>query len=297
MLSNLKLASFSWIFALIMISISAVIITSSYLIEKKIIVIDDAWKLYQTDLSEKSRLEGALRASIGYGGMIHHFKNYVFRYDEDEKHRAELQLGAAKAFLQQYKALQITNGEFAAIDDIMNVLLNYEKSLLQIQSMIANGHSISEINDTIILNDIPAIQGLQLLRNENLTNQTNEIQLSKTRIMADLRAALGYNGMIHKFKDYILNHDKTHDNGDLDTIKKNEIEKTLQAAIHSIHQYRQHKINESEKLALNDIETTLSHYSDKLTEIEPIMLQNLSLKDSDTRIKVDDTLALRGLGY
>ncbi len=296
MLSNLKLASYSWIFALIMLSISAVIITSSYFIEKNIIVIDDTWQLYQTDLSEKARLEGALRAAIGYGGMIHNLKNYVLRSDEDYKRQAELQLAAAQAFLQQYKALEVTNGEASAINDILNVLLNYQKALVQIQSMIANGHSISEINDAIIFNDVPAIRGLRLLRNENLITQKNNHQLNKTRIIADLRAALGYGGMIHKFKDYILNHNKTHSHDDdhIDTIQRDEIETTIQAATHSINQYRQLSINESEKIALNDIEITLSHYSDKLKEIESIMLQNISLKDSDTKIKVDDTLALRG---
>ena len=98
MFSNLKLATFTWVLALLTGFSTIVIIVSSYFVEKNIVVIDDAWQLYQTDLSEKARLEGALRAAIGYGGMIHNFKNYLLRDNEDYKNLVESNIGAIQAF-------------------------------------------------------------------------------------------------------------------------------------------------------------------------------------------------------
>ena len=44
--------------------------------------IDQAWIEYQELVSNKKHLISELKSQIGYGGMIHNFKNYLLRKEE-----------------------------------------------------------------------------------------------------------------------------------------------------------------------------------------------------------------------
>lgn len=294
MFSNLKLATFNWVLALLTVFITAVIIVSSYFVEKNIVVIDDAWQLYQTDLSEKARLESAVRAAIGYGGMIHNFKNYLLRDNEDYKNQVESNIGAIKAFLKQYSALELTTTETIAIEDILGVVTAYQGALRKAQAMKAQNYNILEIDQAVAIDDDPALRGLKALRHATFSKQKNINQLSKTHIISNLRAALGYGGMIHKFKDYVLRHEMTHDDELQDTLLINEIKIEVQLAEDSIHQYRQLSLEDAEKFALNEIELMIMQYSKNINEIHTLMDLGKSIKEIDHSVKVDDGPALRG---
>jgi len=295
MFSHLKLSTFSWVIAIMMAFSAGMIVASAFLVEKKIVVINDTWELYQTDLSEKPRLESVLRGAMGYGGMIHDFKNYILRGDEKYRDRAISGLGAAIATLKQYKALQLTNAETIAIEDIFTVFDAYKKAIQKTQLMIAQGQSINNIDQNVKVNDQPAIRGLKVLRHEVLAMKKNTSQFSKSRLIADLRAALGYNGMIHKFKNYILRHQQIHGNELKETKLTDEIKEKINVAQESIQQYRKLTPTEAEKLALSDIESTLTRYLMHITNIHSLIKQHQSIKGIDQVIKVDDVPALRGL--
>lgn len=293
MLFNLKLATFTWILAFLTGFITVVIIVSSYFVEKNIVVIDDAWQLYQTDLSEKARLEGALRAAIGYGGMIHNFKNYLLRDGEDYKSQVESNIGAIKAFLKQYSALELTTTETNAIKDILAVVTAYKNALRKAQAMKAEEYSLSEIDQAVAVDDHPALRGLKVLRQATFSKQSNNNPINKTRIIADLRAALGYGGVIHKFKNYLLHHEMTHENTLQDTLLINEIKINIQLVEASIRQYRQLPLEDSEKLALKEIESMLMQYSKNLDKIPALIALGESIKEIDRAVYVDDVPALR----
>lgn len=97
----------------------------------------NTWKLYQTDRSDKSRLEGDLRAAIGYGGMIHEFKNFVLRHDPIYMETIHKYIGSAEAILQQYSLLELTNAEITALNDIQRVITAYEKAHIKINQLLS----------------------------------------------------------------------------------------------------------------------------------------------------------------
>jgi len=294
MLQNLKLSSFSLILSSLLVLTGIVISFSSYFLEKNILVISDTWELYQTDLSKKARLEGALRESIGFDGMIHDFKNYQLRHDERYLQHTESHLGAANSTLGQYTDLDLSAEESIAIDDIKSVLKAYDNALHKTTAMITQGHSITAIDQAVKVDDGPAIRALKVLRFEVVSKQKEGQQLSKSRIIADLRAAMGFNGMIHKFKNYIIRHEEIHD--DLkDEALVADINTTIQLSNESISQYRQHTLTEAEKLALHDIQLTLTNYANKLEQIHHLMGLKKTVVEIDHAVKVDDSIAVRGL--
>ncbi|MEY8216452.1 MAG: hypothetical protein RPR97_18450 [Colwellia sp.] len=81
MLKHIKLTTIRKLFASSLILFCFILGIGAVVFKRNISLIDDTWEQYQTDRSEKSRLESALRAAIGYGGMIHEFKNFILRHD------------------------------------------------------------------------------------------------------------------------------------------------------------------------------------------------------------------------
>jgi len=287
MITNLKFSTVGWIFVALMVFTGSAIIGGAFITDQNVSAIEDTWNEFQTDLSEKARLESALRSSIGYGGMIHDFKNYVLRQDVMYRNNVEANISAAHAILHQYNDLVLSASEYVAIEDIEHVLDEYLKSLRLVEKLIKQpGISIVEIDKAVKVDDSPALRGLTTLRQEMRSDKSNTKKLSKSRIVADIRAAIGYGGMIHEFKNYVLRHD------DASIEKINAKAKEASAAI---EQYRNYDLTRAEIIAFRDIESTLFAYADQLSTIEGFSAENISALDIDSMVRIDDIPLLRGL--
>jgi len=286
-MKNLKLSTVGWAFISLMIITGVVIIGGAFLIDRNVSVIKNAWDEFQTERSEKSRLEGSLRSSIGFGGMIHDYKNYVLRQEEWYRDHVESHIGAARAILHQYSDLDLTTAEKIAIEDIESVLDEYFKSLRLAEMLIMKQDiSIIDLDKALKIDDDPALRGLMILRQEVRVSPSNDKLLNKGRIVADLRAAIGYGGMIHEFKNYILRQDQA-------SIERiSEMFKNVDIAIGN---YRKYVLNRAEIIALKDIESSLLTYANNVKKIQALVSDNASPQMIDNQVLVDDTLILRGL--
>jgi diguanylate cyclase (GGDEF)-like protein/PAS domain S-box-containing protein len=286
MLKHIKLTTISRLFATLMLLTCIILGLGTLFLEKNISLIGSNWELFQTDGSEKSRLESALRASIGYGGMIHEFKNYILRQDPVCMDRTQAHIGAAKSVLQQYGNQEITAAESVALEDIKSVLQRYEQALMDAEQLIKQGKSIGKIDMAVRIDDAPALRGLQTLREEMRHTLAPDSPLSKARINADLRAAIGYGGMIHEFKNYVLRHDAS---------RVAVVKEKLAQAHNAIAQYHHLDPSNAETLALDDIERTLLSYGEKLQTITRMIALGTSNKEIDQRVSINDQPAFRGL--
>ena len=286
-MKNLRLTSVSYVFLALMTLTGIALLSGAFFIDRNITVIKDTWTVYQTDLSEKARLESALRSAIGYGGMIHDFKNFILRQDPKYSARVKEHVGAAKAMLHQYRDMGVNSAEMMAIDDIETVLEEYMYALDDAENLIElPGITIESINEQISIDDTEALRGLSTLRYEAKQGAEEDVIANRSGVISDLRSAIGYGGMIHKFKDYVLQPEKR----DL-----SEIEQTFFEAKKAIKQYRQFKINRAEDLALNDIEHVLFKYEENLKRISSFVSDNKQSKYIDEQVKVNDEPALKAL--
>lgn len=85
MFKDIKLTTINKFIAISLIVSCCILGANSLILRDSIKLIDTTWSQYQADRSDKSRLESALRTAIGYGGMIHNYKNYVLRHDVNYK--------------------------------------------------------------------------------------------------------------------------------------------------------------------------------------------------------------------
>ena len=250
--------------------------------------IEEGWYTYQSDRSEKARLESVLRASIGYGGMIHEFKNYVLRYEEFRMDRVQADIGAARAVIGQYRSLGLSQAETVALEDISDVLDKYNQALSTTRELIKAEATTAEIDKQVKVDDNIALRSLNTLRSEviRLSGADKASRPVKGRIVANLRAGMGYGGMIHEFKNLVLR-------SDLPRIEKVQVH--FKHIEDSIENYRRLELTTAETIALDDIETTVTAYQSNLETIRDLINAEASIAEIDDAVKINDAAALRGL--
>lgn len=287
MLKNLKLTTLIVIGAGTLFLAGTALVFVAIQTSKNVSVVERSWKEYQANRSEKARLESVLRASIGYGGMIHEFKNFILRQDVSRIDKVQAHTGGAKAVIAQYSSLGTTAAEAVALQDILKVLEKYEAALFLAKDLVDKGQSPEQVDTVVQIDDGPALRGLDILRHEvEAQLKIGDIEVGKGRIAATLRAEIGFGGMIHEFKNFVLRQDMP---------RVAVVHENLKAAAVAIDKYEALGPTEAEKLALEDIRETLEAYEVALHKAEKLARENKSPGQVDAEVKVDDELALRGL--
>lgn len=288
MFANFRLSTINILISLIIGLSGALLAAVLFVTVIQLQSIETSWNNYQADRSDKARLESVLRSAIGYGGMIHHFKNYVLRHQEPLLDKAQADIGASRAVIGQYKSLGLSEAERVALEDISSTLDKYDEALLLSHTLIKNGKTPEEIDAEVKVSDVSALRGLETLRSEvnRLSEGAKFSRDIKGRIAVKLRAHLGYGGMIHEFKNLILRNDLPR----IEKIQAHivEIEKNIAS-------YLALDPTIAEKIALDDIASTVAHYASRLEEAETLILKGATVPDIDKTVKVDDSVALRGL--
>ncbi len=94
----------------------------------------------------KPRVISVLRDALGYGGMIHQFKNFVLRQDKPRIAKVQAKIAAVKAAIAQYRTFQTTAAETQALADIAGVADAYAAALSRAECFFAMGRTPKQIH-------------------------------------------------------------------------------------------------------------------------------------------------------
>lgn len=275
---------------IILIALSTIAFIHGYVsvrASKQIEEIQQSWTAFRSQNDEKARLINSLNQVLGYGGMIHNFKNYILRKDFTYFTKSEQSMGAAQSVVKQYIALGTSPTEKLVLSDIQTMLNNYQKAILLIRENIEAKNTSIEIDSLVKVNDDLALRGLKLLQGEIIAKHPFFAnRLNKPVLASALYAEFGYGGMIHLFKNYILRHDIQDKKNLLNAINKIE---TLAS------EYNALTPTVGEQTALEDILFVLNKYKSHIDIIDQGIEKNLSPEEIDLQVKTNDIYALRGL--
>jgi len=286
MLKNLSLKQTSVLMTVLLLLAGGGFMASSYYINNEVRTVKEAWTEFQLVRSEKARLGGQLRAALGYGGMIHSFKNFILRKDTTQRDVALDRIGGVRTVLGQYSLLPLTGTEQIAIEDISKTIEAYREAVNIADRVIQSGKSASQTDFLTRVDDSLALRGLETLSLEAAEGGADQNLVTKSVLISQLLSEAGYGGMIHNFKNYVLRGEVNFRGAALNNLSVlNEV----------IARYRGLDLHRGETIALLDLEQTLAAYGAALDTIKGMIDEGDLIEAIDAKVKVSDDAGLRAL--
>lgn len=153
----------------------------------------EAWVDYSTTSETRNTSLSELHRSIGYGGFIHNFKNYVLRQDKKLLDDMGEDLERSFSAVEHYASLPLSPDEKAALNIIKSTLLRYQGNIDVAKVAITDGKSISAIDQLVRVDDSPALAALGVMQRENRrynTSVSNQMQAQITNLINVLLVGL-----------------------------------------------------------------------------------------------------------
>lgn len=159
--------------------------------------IAESWSDYAEDPERKGVWISSLRGYLGYGGIIHTFKNYVIRKDDSYRVRMLEQLTQFDAVMTSYLAESLPDAERRALETIRTTIDEY-RAKLEIAERAAKGNWPAERADRLVRVDdtdaILALKNLELMWQESRRSSTERIIASVAR--GESLIIIGYGSML-----------------------------------------------------------------------------------------------------
>ncbi len=286
-MKTLSIRKLSTIIVTALVLAGSVLITSSVVIYTDIDRTGSHWSHYQDISSPKARAVEALVSNLGFGGMIHQFKNYVLRHDEPRIKKIIKAAGGALAALDAYEAVGVSPQEERAIRNIRKVINLYASKMKMVQFLVGTGAGASAVDRQVKINDKPALKGIATLKDILAQDrQSRKGKISKTGLLANLREAMGYGHMIHQFKNFVLRQD---------TPRIRKVIDATDRARKIVAQYRKLGVNKAEDESLRGIEKVLMAYARNIKLAASYAGQGKTPEEIDKVVKIDDKPAIKGL--
>jgi signal transduction histidine kinase/CheY-like chemotaxis protein/HPt (histidine-containing phosphotransfer) domain-containing protein len=284
---NLRINTLLNAMSLSLIIIMMVLASSLYYIYRQVNGFQDDWDEYSQLSSDKYIFFNTLSRDLGYGGMIHGFKNFILRQDAVSLANTRTRIIRARASIDNYRVLELNARERDALNDIANMLDKYAVNLDLANSMQATDASILEIDRNVRVGDVASVVALDTLESL-LFNESGRtvIESNFSYALTRLQHQMGYGGMIHLFKNYVIRGDSSL----LEPLARKFAEsRRALATLHTLAG------NIREREALDVISATLENYQSNLELVVQAHAEGLSPADIDQRVRINDEPALQAL--
>ncbi len=144
----------------------AIVMTGLYLgshTRKQFLDIADGWSEFSSEADQKGALISAIRGHMGYGGIIHTFKNYVLRQDELYRQRLLNQLAQFDVATADYLSLPISIEEQAALTAIIETVDAYRTQIPNAEQAAASAWPAERTDKLVRVDDSAALSAFETL--------------------------------------------------------------------------------------------------------------------------------------
>jgi PAS domain S-box-containing protein len=243
-------------------------------------VSDDLWSEYYSTSNQEVRSVSGVVSALGYGGMIHNFKDFLLRKDQRRSTETQRRIGALTETLDQLALIDVSAEERQAIGLLRDTVATYGDRLRSARILVAENKSAAQIDAQVRYDDGPAIDAINLL--------VERVQSDAAAVSSDLyppvqlltlQHTLGYGGVIHQFKNHVLRRDDQTQNNFWDAVARAQDE---------ITKYRSLKITGEERRALDVIETMVSAYSRRMEQVAEMNASDMTAEQTDDVVAYND---------
>ncbi len=164
-------------FHLLLASVALIFLVVAVLCYRYIAPINPIWHTYNDNVVQRSILLSHIQASLGYGGAIHNFKNYVLRGKEEYYQRTISKFDEVSQLVEKFRQLgHLSEKDKQGLDAIEEVGKKYRAAADMVKKMVTAGKTPAEIDAMVKIDDGPALAAMQHLFNskKQLTTETEE---------------------------------------------------------------------------------------------------------------------------
>lgn len=164
---------------------------------RQFVEIAESWSDYAGDAEKKGAWISSIRGHLGYGGIIHNFKNYVLRKDDRYRQELQKQLTQFDAVMASYLAEPLPAAERRALLAIDAMIGQYRQKIAIAERAAMAGWPVERTDPLVRVDDTDAILALSEL--ERMWQQSRD--RATGRIIAAVARggvliALGYVAMV-----------------------------------------------------------------------------------------------------
>jgi methyl-accepting chemotaxis protein len=168
---RIRIAHLSWAVAGLMVVALGVSAGVGLLLTGGMKEVLNRWQAYDLGAASKADALSELRAVMGLGGVIHHFRDFQAIGGEERLKKVKTSIGKARANLEVYVYVSTINAEEeAAADKVSSVLNELEAKLPMIDQEIKAGKSVEEVLLSQDVDVQPAVEAMAVL-NATLTRE------------------------------------------------------------------------------------------------------------------------------
>ncbi len=161
---NFKISTLGMVVSACLALTTVVVIVTSVMTVREVNNIGTYWRDFESGPAKKMKHLQELNAAIGYGGMIHQFKNYILRQDRPRIVKIQTKVRAATVAIIAYRSIGVDAEEDAALKTISATIAQYADALTMTEKMAGKGPQA--VNRMIAIKDGPALEAITVLSKE-----------------------------------------------------------------------------------------------------------------------------------
>jgi PAS domain S-box-containing protein len=156
-----------------------------------IVNVQRQWVGYEKESRQRTLLLSKLHNIIGYGGLIHNFKNYILRGDVIYKEKVENDQKRLTDTISNFRDLPLSDAEAQAISRIEATFEKYSDKFDIARDEIGKGRAPGEIDALVSVDDTDALLALneliqEVVKKSLFHSQTTEVAIDDTVTMVEL---------------------------------------------------------------------------------------------------------------
>ncbi len=122
---------------------------------------------------KKHDITADMKNAVGYGGLIHNFKNYVIRGTSKYETNVKKQYSQLLEDIKEYKNIgNISSEELALLNDIEKVFTKYYNGIPHVVKAVNEGMLVKNLDKVVKVSDGPAIKALTKLGNSLFADES-----------------------------------------------------------------------------------------------------------------------------
>lgn len=148
--------------------------------------VETRWSAFNHYLAGANNALARINRHLGYGGFIHHFKNYILHQSDDLLPLIEKSLHQTEQAIDDYYALQPSAEERAALDRLNHIVRIYRAKYNFTHKLVTEGNTPRQIEIHVQVNDSLALESIDFLTRHALEQAKRHEQQTSQALQATI---------------------------------------------------------------------------------------------------------------